>query len=645
MVYGGGIIYVITKQNEITEEEREYLRQRGQLVYGETLDSFPAQNFDETLPEGEGFATDLMAQLALEMETSITLLPLQWPDVFNTLESGKADMIQISYSEERAEKYYLTAPLYESKGVVFVRKDGETVTEIKNLEGKKVAGIKEDYALNVLREKVPGLIIKEFDDIEECAEVLKKGIVDGIVADEQNIMYYAQQKNMFKNYYVVEEAVYTAGVVFAVRKDDEKLGEIINKAIYKMRTSGILDKLQQKWFLKSILKAVITDKEKDAWIIEGFIVALIFMIFLFWDIHAGTREIVTERTKELLQERKRLKIILQSIPQYLLEVNADGEINYVNQKNKIKFGTEEKVDFSNLEKELLKRYDKKKISELSEEGRYLQEEIQINDKWYRVTVGGIENNSKESEKVHKVLMVVEDITLYRLQERQNIQNSKMAAIGQLASGISHELKNPLEIICNYCYALKKGILHTEEQIQNTIAIIENEAKSANKIVDSLLSFARIAPEKIELTEVKPFVQMILELQKNLMEKRNIKSEFICEDDVYIKCNPEGMKRIFVNLLRNAQEAIEENGIIRITVKRERENVQIEIQDNGCGMDISNQEQIFNPFYTTKTSGTGLGLYLVYHQVQESGGTVDVFSSKGEGTTFRLVFPSASEMEE
>lgn len=622
---------------------------RGTLVYGETLDSFPAQIYNEELPEGEGFATDLMNQLALEMETAIDFLPLDWPDVFETLESGKTDMIQISYSEERAEKYYLTEPLYESKGVVFVREDGEVIRELKDLEGKRVAGIKEDYALSVLKEKIPDLKIQEYNNIDECARALKKGTVDGIVADEQNIMYYAQKWNMFQNYYVVEEAVYNSGVVFAVRKEDEKLGKIINKAVCKMRISGILDKLQQKWFLKSILRPVISDKEMDSWIIQGIVGTLILISILFWNIQTGTRAIVVEKTKELVRERGRLEMILQSIPQYLLEVNTDGELFYVSQKQKIKFKSEEEWDFVNLEKELLKRYDKKKITEVFEGGTYQQEEVQINDKWYRITIGGIEekrkDKRKDSPKENKVLMVIEDITLYRLQEKQSIQNSKMAAIGQLASGISHELKNPLEIICNYCYAIKKGILHTEEQIKKTIEVIDDEAKSANKIVNNLLAFARITPEKIELTEMKPFVQMILELQRNFMKKRNIKTEFICEEKIFIRCNPEVLKRIFINLIRNAQDAIGENGIIKIMIKQEKEHVQIVIQDNGCGMDEREQEQIFNPFYTTKSTGTGLGLYLVYHQVQESGGTIHVSSSKGEGTTFRLIFPADTEVRE
>lgn len=84
------------------------------------------------------------------------------------------------------------------------------------------------------------------------------------------------------------------------------------------------------------------------------------------------------------------------------------------------------------------------------------------------------------------------------------------------------------------------------------------------------------------------------------------------------------------------------GIVRITVEKRKDNVCIEICDTGTGMSEHVQEQIFNPFYTTKNTGTGLGLYLVYHQVQESKGTIEVSSKEGEGTVFRLTFPGVPE---
>lgn len=556
MMYGGGFLYVITGQNKITEAEQEYLRQRGELVYAETLDSFPAQLYDEALLGEEGFNMDLMNQISLEMGTSITFLPIEWPDVFETLESGRADFIQISYSDERNENYFLSEPLYNNKGVVFLKNDGEEIKTLDELRGKRIAGIDKDYAMEILEEKVPDLEIQKYNSIDECAKVLMDGQVDGLVADEQNVMYYAQQENMFRDYYVVAEAVYTTGVVFAVPKSDQELGRIINKVVYKLRNSGILVSLQKKWFLQSVLEPVLTEKEQTIWLLECFFGIVLFFVLLFWYIQVGTNALVADRTKELDQERKRLKVILQSIPQQLLEIDSAGEIQFVNREPKKVIGRKEEEQYlEEQEMEFLKGLDWKKMLHESGERGYVQKDFQINNKWYRITIGGIEGKTD----FHNALLLVEDITLHQLQEKQNMQDSKMAAIGQLASGVSHELKNPLEIICNYCYALRKGILHTEEQIQNTVEIIENEAKSANKIVDNLLAFARIAPDKIELTEVKSFVQMILELQTNLMKKKNIQAELICDEGIYVRCNPEGLKRIFINLIRNAQDAMPEGG--------------------------------------------------------------------------------------
>ncbi|WP_281714001.1 transporter substrate-binding domain-containing protein, partial [Anaerotignum lactatifermentans] len=95
------------------------VQERGTLIYGETLDSFPAQIYDPMMESENGFAIDLMNQLAWEMDTTIEFQPVIWADSFTLLENGTVDMIQISYSEERAEKYYLSAPIYRSKGVVF----------------------------------------------------------------------------------------------------------------------------------------------------------------------------------------------------------------------------------------------------------------------------------------------------------------------------------------------------------------------------------------------------------------------------------------------------------------------------------------------------------------------------------------------
>lgn len=629
MTYGGALFYILSGQNEITPAEKKYLENRDYLVYGETLDSFPAQLNDPILRKETGFNTDLMDQLALEMETTVAFQPLLWSDVFNALDTGVVDIIQISYSEERDKNYFLTAPIYKSKGVVFMQNTGTPLKKLEELKWRTLAGIKGDYGLSVLKEKVPELQILEYDSIGQCAQMLKEQKVDGIVADEQNIMYYAQGEKMFQNYYIMEEEIYYEDVVFAVRGEEKELGEILNKAIYHLRTKDTLNKLQKKWFLSSVLGDALPPQRMNAWTIQLSLGLFTFFVYLFWHIHDKTKALVVERTKELDQERRRLETIIASIPQYLFEVDANGTIQMMNQQPPTD------LPLFNSDRSLIIEESLLKMLQEVQKIDYTQKEINLGKRWFRITCSRIHGERSSQNAI----MLVEDITLYRLQEWEDMQNYKMAAIGQLASGVSHELKNPLEIICNYCYAIKKGILHTEEEMLHTVDIIESEAKGANRIVESLLSFARATPKEISETEAKPCLQQLLELQKPLFKKKNIHATLICDDHIFIQCNPEGIKRIIINLITNGADAMEDSGgNIKITVVQEADRVKIEFQDDGKGMNKEQLEQIFNPFYTTKSAGTGLGLYLVYHQLEENKGTIQVTSQEGVGTTFTVYFP-------
>ncbi len=642
MMYGGNLFYVLSGKNEITEEERAFLKEREPLIYGETLDSFPARIYDESLDEENGFAIDLMEHMEWELGADMTFQAVEWPQVFEKLESGEVDVIQISYSEERAEKYYLTAPLYRSRGVVFLENSGTEVRELKELTGRRVAGIQEDYALLVLQEKCPGVEIVECDNISECAQLLREKQVDGIVADEQNLMYYMQGERLFQDYYMVEESVYEEDVVFAVRKSEEEVGRILDKAVYQMRNKDVLEQIQKKWFLSSVLSEVPPKEHLYFWgIILGLGIAG-FYLYLFGYIHMRTRTLVKQRTRELEREQIRVRRILDSIPQYVLEVSPEGKVIMENQQAR-EAPPDRQFFLPDTEGGQIQDRQVLDILEKIPQTSYICREVEVGGRWYRI-IGSSVLGKKESENR---ILVAEDITVSRVQERKNRQNEKMIAVGQLASGISHELKNPLEIICNYCYALKKGILHTGEEIADTVQVIEEEAESANQIVESLLSFARVAPEDVSDTELKPVLENILRVQETIFRKKKIRVSCSCEEGLSIRCNPEGIKTILINLLTNAVEAVEakgEAGSIEVTAAKEGQSVKIEVRDTGKGMSEQEMENMFNPFYTTKASGTGLGLYLVYQQVQETGGDIQVSSQKGEGSLFCVYFPLSQKEE-
>lgn len=245
--------------------------------------------------------------------------------------------------------------------------------------------------------------------------------------------------------------------------------------------------------------------------------------------------------------------------------------------------------------------------------------------------------------LESIVIVIKDITKEKVAEREIIQDNKMIAIGQLASGVAHEIRNPLGIIRNYCYLLKSSI--EDEESLEFIGAIENNIERASKIISNLLNFARISTNDKNNLKIKGFLEDIMLLENKTLRNNNIKVSIDCDENITFYINEEVLRHIFINLISNSIDAINENkkniyeGEIRIYVTKNNKNLLIDISDNGCGIDEGDMIKIFNPFYTTKPvgKGTGLGLYITYNEIKRNNGNIKIDSKKCVGTTFKLEF--------
>ena len=215
----------------------------------------------------------------------------------------------------------------------------------------------------------------------------------------------------------------------------------------------------------------------------------------------------------------------------------------------------------------------------------------------------------------------------------------MVAIGELAAGIAHEIRNPLGIIRNHSYILR--MYNGENQtIKSSLNYIDQAVERARKIIDNLLNFSRISGEREEETNVYKFIENILELQGKIMQKNNINYEIDCKQELRIVINQESLKHILINLISNAIDAIDENGKIVVKAQVEEDKFLLECIDTGVGISKEDLDRIFNPFYTTKApgKGTGLGLYIVYNEVKKLKGDISVESQVGKGARFSIMIP-------
>jgi two-component system NtrC family sensor kinase len=237
-----------------------------------------------------------------------------------------------------------------------------------------------------------------------------------------------------------------------------------------------------------------------------------------------------------------------------------------------------------------------------------------------------------------------------LSEDLMVQSSKMAALGKMAAGIAHEINNPLAVIGEKAGWIK-DLLSEEDitqspnlkEIEDSVHRIEYHVDRAKKVTHRLLGFARRMEPSQEQVDINKTLNNTVDFLENESRYRNIDIQIDTEGDLpEITSDSSQLQQVFLNIINNAIDALGKNGEIHIKTSflSKRNEIKIEIIDNGPGIPKENINKIFDPFYTTKEvgKGTGLGLSIVYSIIEKLGGRIMVASEIGQGTTFTIYLP-------
>lgn len=241
--------------------------------------------------------------------------------------------------------------------------------------------------------------------------------------------------------------------------------------------------------------------------------------------------------------------------------------------------------------------------------------------------------------------VVESQGIFRdVTERKKIENSqRLAKLGELISDMAHEVNNPLQVILGWAQ-LALMDQPKDSHLSNTLNIIVNECLQAKNIIQRLLMFSKPSKgnlEEMDLNKAIDFVTSLVEHQLSLVNVRIVKK--YSSLPVTAKVDSKQMEEVFMNLIKNAADAMPEGGTITIATARDNGKSRIEITDTGIGIPEENMEKIFEPFFTTKENGSGLGLAVSFGIVRAHGGELKYKSKVGEGTTVAIVLPAALEV--
>ncbi len=220
-----------------------------------------------------------------------------------------------------------------------------------------------------------------------------------------------------------------------------------------------------------------------------------------------------------------------------------------------------------------------------------------------------------------------------VEEMQRTESLKN--LGMFTVGVVHEVRNPLTSIKGFAEILSKKLQGKEEAKYVTPIIRETER--LGQVVDELLKYGR--PSEIRRTHFNAaeFFNHLLVITKGYARGKEISFQVNCED-FSLYADEQKLEELFLNILVNAVQAIEEKGVVSLNCEKKENVMRVEIRDNGVGMDEDEMNHLFVPFYTTKASGTGLGLAIAYRIAKEHGGEIEVQSKKGEGTTFLVTIP-------
>lgn len=260
----------------------------------------------------------------------------------------------------------------------------------------------------------------------------------------------------------------------------------------------------------------------------------------------------------------------------------------------------------------------------------------------------------QDEELGGCIIVVRDITERRKQEILLRRMESLAGLTNLAASVAHEIKNPLGAISIHIQLLQKAIkkaregdgrLPEQKFLEKYIDVVNDEISNLNKIVMDFLFAVRPVNANLELLQPNPLLEKFAEFFRPEFEQKNVAVKLdLCKDSARLLLDQKLFSEIVANLAQNALAAIQEKfggssgGLFEIHSALKDDKFVILIKDNGAGMSEKTLARVFEPYYTTKANGTGLGLTMVYKIVKEFSGDIQVQSKEGEGSAFVITLP-------
>ena len=284
----------------------------------------------------------------------------------------------------------------------------------------------------------------------------------------------------------------------------------------------------------------------------------------------------------------------------------------------------------------LQRFLKKKTIELNETKRSLTalrrhgEEFPI-----ELTLSFLEMEGKVTTTA-----IIKDMTKRRQMESRLLQSTRLAAVGQAVAHVAHEIKNPLMIIGGFTSQIRAGM--KEERNGRKLEMVMEEVKRMEKLVAHLGDFTEEYRLVKRSADINAVLRDVIKIMNGVYSRENIYffKDFLSDNINEIDCDPDKLKQVFINVISNGIEAMPSGGTITVSTEKIEGGIEIRINDEGVGIPEGDIQYIFQPFYTTREKGFGLGLSISYKLIEAHEGDIWAVSQAGKGTTFFIQLPAS-----
>lgn len=344
--------------------------------------------------------------------------------------------------------------------------------------------------------------------------------------------------------------------------------------------------------------------------------------------------------KEMETEYNQLRNeIFSNLKLGVITVNEAGKITYMNQTAQELLNMDNSgdaaVQFHNVIRETL-------LNGMRFNQHLIQLRLPRGVRYFSINTAPLYN--EDQSVVNGAVSVFQDVTEKRILENEMNQMEKFALVAELAAGTAHEIRNPMTTLRGFLQILAKEFKPETKGYEYCSLMIE-EIDRANSIIREFLLLTKPTAPRLKEADLHVILEEIFLLieSKSLLENVEIRRKY-AKSLPLVKADPAQIKQVFLNLATNAIQAMPAGGHLMISTTTENGNAVVRFTDSGCGIDEAQLAKIFNPFFTTKENGTGLGLTISYRIIENHGGRLYAQSVSGKGSTFTVELPAIGEEE-